>query len=317
MNKLLFVLTIVGFGLLLILSQDVANAVPLDLNLQPSPEIFLFNDRVFYQSPTDYFIAKGTPLILTDANLGVNYTIQAYLYDYSLEAFIDSSGVLSSGTILINGTIPDLGFNSGTLLTGDLTEVGFGNSGLDPLEFKFVVTSGDASSLYGGIGSTGGIVFSHLISPSTFETSFIKSQDSSRVGILEVLGGQADGGTKPETEIVKPEPQIVKPEPQKPPVPSEVKPVTLIPKWIKDQSNWWVNGVISDSEFTKSIEYLMKNEIISIPNLPESSQETQDSVPSWFRQATKWWLSGQTTELEFANSLEYLVEKGIIRIHND
>jgi len=307
MNKLLLILAIVGFGLFLILSQDVANAVPLDLNLQPSPEILIFNDRVFYQSPTEYFIAKGQPLILTDASLGGDHSIQSYLYDYSLEAFIDSSGVLSSGTLLINGTIPELGFNSGNLLSGEITEVGFGNSELDPLEFKFVVTSGDASSLYGGIGSTGGIVFSHLISPNTFATSFIMSQDNSRVGILEALGGQADGGTKPE-------PEIVKPEPEKPPVTPEVKPVTLIPEWIKNQSNWWVNGVISDSQFIQSIQYLMENEIIIIPNLPESSQETEESVPPWFKQSTKYWLSGQTTELEFANSLEYLVKKGIIRI---
>ncbi len=61
----------------------------------------------------------------------------------------------------------------------------------------------------------------------------------------------------------------------------------------------------------------MENEIILIPNLPESGQETEDSVPPWFKQSTKYWLSGQTTELEFANSLEYLVKKGIIRISND
>jgi len=255
MYKLLFILVIVGFGLFLILSQDVANAVPLDLNLQPSPEIFLFNDRVFYQSDTDYFIAKGTPLILTDANLGGNHSIQAYLYDYSLEAFIDSSGVLSSGTILINGTIPELGFNSGTLLTGDLTEVGFGNSGLEPLEFKFVVTSGDALSLYGGIGSTGGIVFSHLISPSTFETSFIKSLDTSRVGILEALGGQAGGGT---------EPKIVKTEPEKPSVPSEVKPVTKIPEWVKNTMKWFVEGQVSEDEMINALQFLIKEGIITI-----------------------------------------------------
>ena len=307
MNKLLLILAIVGFGLFFILSQDVANAVPLDLNLQPSPEILIFNERVFYQSPTDYFIAKGQPLILTDASLGGDHSIQAYLHDYSLEAFIESSGVLSSGTILINGTIPELGFNSGNLLSGDLTEVGFGVSELDPLEFKFVITSGDASSLFGGIGSTGGIVFSHLISPHTFHTSFLMSQDNSRVGILEALGGQVDDETKSE-------PRIVKPEPEKPPVTPEVKPVTIIPEWIKNQSNWWVNGVISDSQFIQSIQYLMENEIIIIPNLPESGQETEDSVPPWFKQSTKYWLSGQTTELEFANSLEYLVKKGIIRI---
>ena len=46
--------------------------------------------------------------------------------------------------------------NSGTLLTGTLTDIGFKDAGGgDPLEFLFSVTGGDLAGLYGG---TGGII---------------------------------------------------------------------------------------------------------------------------------------------------------------
>jgi len=98
---------------------------------------------------------------------------------------------------------------------------------------------------------------------------------------------------------------------------TEIKPDTLIPEWVKDQSKWWVNGATSDDEFIQAIQYLMEKEIIVIPNLPESGQQAPGPIPHWIWQMTKWWTNGQTTDLEFANALEYLVEKGIIKIHND
>jgi len=98
---------------------------------------------------------------------------------------------------------------------------------------------------------------------------------------------------------------------------TEIKPDTLIPEWVKDQSKWWVNGAISDDEFIQAIQYLMEKETIVIPNLPESGQQAPGPIPHWIWQMTKWWTNGQTTDLEFANALEYLVEKGIIKIHND
>lgn len=41
-----------------------------------------------------------------------------------------------------------------------------------------------------------------------------------------------------------------------------VKPI--IPEWIKNTAEWWVDGKISDSEFLKSIEYMIQNKIIMI-----------------------------------------------------
>ena len=89
---------------------------------------------------------------------------------YELDAKIDDLGNLVSGTLSITGCIPDpnlVGYDSGTILTGDLLpgndDNNFGHSAAsDLLEFKFVVTGGDAVECFGD-GSIGGIIL-HLAS---------------------------------------------------------------------------------------------------------------------------------------------------------
>ena len=37
-----------------------------------------------------------------------------------------------------------------------------------------------------------------------------------------------------------------------------------IPPWIKNNAGWWSKGLISDNEFIKGIEYLVKSKIIKV-----------------------------------------------------
>jgi len=40
--------------------------------------------------------------------------------------------------------------------------------------------------------------------------------------------------------------------------------VDEIPDWVKTNAKWWSEGQISDEEFTKAIEFLVKEGIIKI-----------------------------------------------------
>ncbi|MBT8130632.1 MAG: VPLPA-CTERM sorting domain-containing protein [Gammaproteobacteria bacterium] len=90
---------------------------------------------------------------------------------FTLDANISNSGGLNGGTITLGGTINSLGYSSGTLLTGVLTDFGFvpGSDGGDPLEFLFSVTGGDLASLYGG---TGGIIMGFTGATGDFGSDF-------------------------------------------------------------------------------------------------------------------------------------------------
>ena len=59
---------------------------------------------------------------------------------------------------------------------------------------------------------------------------------------------------------------------------------------------------------------MIKENIISIPNLPESSSETADSVPAWIKNNAGWWAEGQIDDNSFVKGIEYLVKVGIIQV---
>jgi len=88
----------------------------------------------------------------------------------------------------------------------------------------------------------------------------------------------------------------------------------VIPLWIREFAKYWYNGAISDVEFAQGIKFLIKENIIVIPQT--QSQETSDEVkiPEWVKTSTGWWMDRKISDKEFASSLEYLIKKGIILV---
>lgn len=162
-----------------------AQAAPLGLTLLDTPDIFSSFIDVVYLAGSDSFSANGFALQFDD---GSSNAIAGGLF--TLDATIDEFGNLSAGTFTISGTIAGLGFNSGTLLTGNLTAFGFINGGGDPLEFLFDVTGGDAAALYGGAG---GIILSQV----GFDGDWSSDFDNRFNGIPGTGQGLADAAAVP------------------------------------------------------------------------------------------------------------------------
>ncbi len=100
-----------------------------------------------------------------------------------------------------------------------------------------------------------------------------------------------------------------------PPTSSPTKPelkTSAIPSWIKSNAEWWSSGVISDSEFIDTIEFLAKEKIIIVKK--NQSLEQSKAVPDWIKKTASWWANGLISDEDFAKGLEYLVNIGAIRI---
>jgi len=156
-----------------------AQAVPLNLTLDNDPDIVSSFINVSYGS--GMLSANGFALSLDDDGMGPAISIAGGSFD--LLASINMSGILTGGTLSIGGTIGSLGFNSGTLLTGNLTDFGFVDMGGDPFEFLFNVTGGDAASLYGG---TGGIILSGTGFAGSFANDFNNSPFAGMADVASV-----------------------------------------------------------------------------------------------------------------------------------
>ncbi len=159
---------VLAAGAAMALGAPAASGAELNLSLELPDVLSQFID-VDYDAGTNQFTATGFALELDDDGVGAAEAIAGGTFD--LTATIDAGGNLGGGTITIGGTVAALGFNSGTLLTGTLTDFGFPDAGGDPLEFLFDVTGGDLAALYagrpGGVILAGGTGFN-----GSFATNF-------------------------------------------------------------------------------------------------------------------------------------------------
>jgi hypothetical protein len=88
-----------------------------------------------------------------------------------------------------------------------------------------------------------------------------------------------------------------------------------IPLWIKNNAAWWAEEQISDSDFLTGIEYMIRESIIVISNLPKTSVVASNSVPAWVKNNAGWWAADQITEDDFVKGIQYLVENGMISVN--
>jgi len=88
-----------------------------------------------------------------------------------------------------------------------------------------------------------------------------------------------------------------------------------VPGWVKNNAKWWSEGQIGDSDFVSGIQFMIKEKIIDIPNLPEqASVKAEEKVPDWIRNNAGWWADGQISEDDFVSGIKWLVENGIIKV---
>lgn len=86
-----------------------------------------------------------------------------------------------------------------------------------------------------------------------------------------------------------------------------------MPEWVKNNAGWWADGMISESEFVSAIQYLIKENIITIPPTQVSAQQSQ-GIPDWVKNTASWWSQGLISDGEFVNGIQHLISVGIITI---
>src|SRR3990172_5077001 len=87
-----------------------------------------------------------------------------------------------------------------------------------------------------------------------------------------------------------------------------------IPDWIRNNAGWWSLAQISDQDFAKGLEYLIKEEIIIVPEGTESEGQAEPQIPSWLRKNAGWWSQGLITDDEFLKSIQWMINNGFIKI---
>ena len=87
-----------------------------------------------------------------------------------------------------------------------------------------------------------------------------------------------------------------------------------LPLWIKNNAKWWSNNQIRDSDFIEALQFLIKNDILIIPSLPQSIPSQETNIPLWIKNNAKWWSEDKLTDSEFVDGIKFLIANGILKI---
>jgi hypothetical protein len=104
----------------------------------------------------------------------------------------------------------------------------------------------------------------------------------------------------------------------------------VFPDWVRQGTEIWVSGEISDSEFLALIESVLEKSILpkeleskkilkhtaktvinEFPELYEKS--TFEIIPHWVKERAQWWIEGKINDVQFLRTLHYLKEVGYLQ----
>ena len=93
-----------------------------------------------------------------------------------------------------------------------------------------------------------------------------------------------------------------------------VEVISKIPDWVRKIAKWWSLTQISDDEFAVGLQYLIKQNIISVPKETVSEGDSEPNLPSWLRKNAGWWSQGLLSDVEFFKSIQWMINNGFIKI---
>ena len=88
---------------------------------------------------------------------------------------------------------------------------------------------------------------------------------------------------------------------------------SAIPDWVRNNAGWWAEGLIGDSDFVSGIQFLIKNDIMVIPETTPTSQ-SDEGIPDWVKNNAGWWAEGLIGDSDFVSGIQFLIKNGVIAI---
>lgn len=141
------------FVLVVCLAAAPARAALIGLDLQNAPDIASGFIDVQYNATSNVLSAMGFALTYDDD--GISPVENIFGGSFQIAAVVNESGIATGGSLTVGGNVAGVG---PSLLSGSLVDFGFVDGGGDLLEFVFQVMGGDLAAVYGGVGSTVGVI---------------------------------------------------------------------------------------------------------------------------------------------------------------
>jgi hypothetical protein len=87
-----------------------------------------------------------------------------------------------------------------------------------------------------------------------------------------------------------------------------------IPDWVKNNAGWWADDQIDDAAFVTSLQWLINNDIMEIPDTVQGSSTGTSTIPNWVKNNAEWWADGQIDDKSFVTGIQWLISNGVLKI---
>ena len=213
-----------------------------------------------------------------------------------------------------NGKAATISYNANTSSGQDIpfTFTFYNSDGTLTKETLYAYSVSDASGneIWSNIGSTG--TYLGILVPSGIHKESIHIPSDGDYQLKIILTGlgtenyESFFAANSEFSITtSAETQVILESPESP---------ETVPGWIKNNAGWWAEGIVGDNEFVQSIQFLIKEGILAVPNTETQSEGAQE-IPGWIKNNAGWWAEDLISDRDFMKGIQFLVEQRIVVIN--
>ena len=91
----------------------------------------------------------------------------------------------------------------------------------------------------------------------------------------------------------------------------------IVPYWIKNNAGWWADGQIDDSSFVSGIQWLISNDVITIPSTQQGTSDGDSVIPGWIKNTAGWWADDKIHDVTFVAAIKFLINEGIMIVEQE
>ena len=88
--------------------------------------------------------------------------------------------------------------------------------------------------------------------------------------------------------------------------------IPSLPNWFKNTTLWWVEDKTTTSSYLRSIEYLIEEKIIQVPQIDIDIQNDEKNILPVFKNNAKLWVQDKMSDKRFINEIEILIQQDIV-----
>ena len=89
--------------------------------------------------------------------------------------------------------------------------------------------------------------------------------------------------------------------------------IVQIPDWFKQTAKFWASQTMSDDEYIQTIDFLIDEQIIHIPQTKTPKDKADSNIPMWIKTNAEKWGKGEMSDDEFSIGIQWMLNQWMIQ----